>query len=252
MTSSACTSPAGHRPTQNGQYVSYSAPTSICDRRESVPRCCSIARASDPRAWRPRRVRRVRHLSSLGHPRRQRGRRLLRRMDAVRIRSLQRGDRRGGEPRRGRDLRQARPRPGPVVSRHEPFVLSGPKIRRFNGPVVSLWYIAGRKWKTVDGRPSRSTGYGWRLSRRRHALGPASQDLIPGRSRTTKPGESRRHLRQRQVPHVLLLPVQQWTTGAGKTATGSATRVGRTCSTWTRDDAQRGHRRLRTRAGTPR
>lgn len=34
----------------------------------------------------------------------------------------------------------------------EPFVLSGPKIRRF-GDTWYLWYIAGRKWKVVDGRP---------------------------------------------------------------------------------------------------
>ena len=42
---------------------------------------------------------------------------------------------------------------GPVLSYspNEPFVLSGPKIRRFNG-VWYLCYIAGRKWKMVDGR----------------------------------------------------------------------------------------------------
>ena len=43
---------------------------------------------------------------------------------------------------------------GPVLSYSydEPFVLSGPKIRHFNGQWY-LWYIAGRKWKVVDGRP---------------------------------------------------------------------------------------------------
>jgi predicted GH43/DUF377 family glycosyl hydrolase len=42
---------------------------------------------------------------------------------------------------------------GPVLSYSldEPFVLSGPKIRRFGGRWY-LWYIAGRKWKLVDGR----------------------------------------------------------------------------------------------------
>ncbi len=42
---------------------------------------------------------------------------------------------------------------GPVLpySPDEPFVLSGPKIRRFNDTWY-LWYIAGRKWKRVDGR----------------------------------------------------------------------------------------------------
>ncbi len=43
---------------------------------------------------------------------------------------------------------------GPVLSysTHEPFVLSGPKVRRF-GDSWYLWYIAGRKWKLCDGRP---------------------------------------------------------------------------------------------------
>jgi hypothetical protein len=42
---------------------------------------------------------------------------------------------------------------GPVLSYSpdEPFVLSGPKIRRFNN-IWYLWYIAGSKWKIVDGR----------------------------------------------------------------------------------------------------
>ena len=43
---------------------------------------------------------------------------------------------------------------GPVLSytRDEPFILSGPKIRRFND-LWYLWYIAGRKWIMADGRP---------------------------------------------------------------------------------------------------
>ena len=42
---------------------------------------------------------------------------------------------------------------GPVLSYSldEPFVISGPKIRRFNGK-WQLFYIAGRKWKMVQGR----------------------------------------------------------------------------------------------------
>lgn len=42
---------------------------------------------------------------------------------------------------------------GPVLSYSpdEPFVLSGPKIRHFDG-IYYLWYIAGRKWKVVNGR----------------------------------------------------------------------------------------------------
>lgn len=42
---------------------------------------------------------------------------------------------------------------GPVLSYSpdEPFVLSGPKIRRYHD-LWYLFYIAGRKWKLVDGR----------------------------------------------------------------------------------------------------
>ena len=42
---------------------------------------------------------------------------------------------------------------GPVLpyTLDEPYVLSGPKVRRFDA-TWSLWYIAGRKWKVVDGR----------------------------------------------------------------------------------------------------
>ena len=44
--------------------------------------------------------------------------------------------------------------PGPVLSYSidEPFVLSGPKIRRFNGTYY-LFYIAGSKWVMDKGRP---------------------------------------------------------------------------------------------------
>jgi len=44
--------------------------------------------------------------------------------------------------------------PGPVLSAdlHEPFVISGPKIRRFGGRWC-LWYIAGTKWIPNEGRP---------------------------------------------------------------------------------------------------
>ena len=43
---------------------------------------------------------------------------------------------------------------GPVLSYSpdEPFVISGPKIRYFNNTWY-LWYIAGSKWKMVEGRP---------------------------------------------------------------------------------------------------
>lgn len=42
---------------------------------------------------------------------------------------------------------------GPILSYspNEPFILSGPKVRNFNDE-WQLFYIAGRKWKIVDGR----------------------------------------------------------------------------------------------------
>lgn len=44
--------------------------------------------------------------------------------------------------------------PGPVLSYsvNEPFILSGPKIRRFNNKWY-LWYIAGSKWILDNGKP---------------------------------------------------------------------------------------------------
>jgi len=43
---------------------------------------------------------------------------------------------------------------GPVISYSidEPMTVSGPKIRRFNDKWY-MWYVAGTKWKVVDGRP---------------------------------------------------------------------------------------------------
>lgn len=43
--------------------------------------------------------------------------------------------------------------PGPLLSSdiHEPFVVSGPKVRKFDGR-WHLWYVAGTKWQHVDGR----------------------------------------------------------------------------------------------------
>ncbi len=43
---------------------------------------------------------------------------------------------------------------GPLLARSltEPMTISGPKVRRFDGQ-WHLWYVAGTKWKVVDGRP---------------------------------------------------------------------------------------------------
>ena len=71
---------------------------------------------------------------------------------------------------------------GPILSYSvdEPFVISGPKVRRFGGQ-WQLWYIAGRKWLANGGRPepvyrirmaSSSDGIAWTK---------ANRDLIPVR-----------------------------------------------------------------------
>ena len=77
---------------------------------------------------------------------------------------------------------------GPVLSydADEPFVLSGPKVRRYDGRYY-LWYIAGRKWITDNGRAepvyrirmaSSEDGICWKKEHR---------DLIEAGSFTKKP-----------------------------------------------------------------
>jgi predicted GH43/DUF377 family glycosyl hydrolase len=71
---------------------------------------------------------------------------------------------------------------GPVLgySPDEPFVLSGPKVRRFNGG-WQLFYIAGRKWKLVDGKPE--PVYKIRMATSTNGIDwtPLNRDLIPSR-----------------------------------------------------------------------
>lgn len=69
---------------------------------------------------------------------------------------------------------------GPVLgyTPEEPFVLSGPKIRRF-GDEYFLFYIAGRLWKAHEGR--REPVYRIRMARSRDGLvwQRENRDLIP-------------------------------------------------------------------------
>lgn len=71
---------------------------------------------------------------------------------------------------------------GPVLtySPDEPFVLSGPKIRRYNDAWY-LWYIAGRKWKLVDGRPEPVYKIRMASSPDGRQWTKLSRDLIPSR-----------------------------------------------------------------------
>lgn len=72
--------------------------------------------------------------------------------------------------------------PGPVIgySPDEPFVMSGPKIRRF-GDLYHLFYIAGRHWKMADGRAE--PVYRIRMATSRDGLRwrKHGRDLIPPR-----------------------------------------------------------------------
>ena len=72
--------------------------------------------------------------------------------------------------------------PGPVLSYSpdEPFVLSGPKIRRFN-ETYYLWYIAGRKWKIVDGRAEPVYKIRMAVSPDGIRWAKMNKDLIPSR-----------------------------------------------------------------------
>lgn len=71
---------------------------------------------------------------------------------------------------------------GPILSYSpdEPFVLSGPKIRRFNDTWY-LWYIAGRKWKLVDGRAEPVYKIRMALSTDGIHWQKVNRDLIPSR-----------------------------------------------------------------------
>lgn len=71
---------------------------------------------------------------------------------------------------------------GPILSYSldEPFILSGPKVRRFLGR-WQLFYIAGRKWKMVDGRAE--PVYKIRLATSEDGIHwtKTNRDLIPSR-----------------------------------------------------------------------
>jgi hypothetical protein len=71
---------------------------------------------------------------------------------------------------------------GPVLgySPDEPFVLSGPKVRRFAGR-WQLFYIAGRKWKMVDGRPEPVYKIRMAMSDDGISWTKLNRDLIPSR-----------------------------------------------------------------------
>jgi hypothetical protein len=80
----------------------------------------------------------------------------------------------------GRTFRK--PGKGPVLaySPDEPFVVSGPKVRRYQDTWY-LWYIAGRKWKMVDGRAEPVYKIRMATSRDGIAWTRLNRDLLPSR-----------------------------------------------------------------------
>lgn len=68
---------------------------------------------------------------------------------------------------------------GPVLSYtiDEPFILSGPKIRKYNDRWY-LWYIAGRMWKTVAGKSEPVYKIRMAISRDGLTWEKANKDLI--------------------------------------------------------------------------
>jgi predicted GH43/DUF377 family glycosyl hydrolase len=72
--------------------------------------------------------------------------------------------------------------PGPVLSYcpGEPFVVSGPKVRRF-GDTWYLFYIAGRSWKLADGRPEPVYRIRMATSKDGFEWTRCNRDLIPVR-----------------------------------------------------------------------
>lgn len=130
---------------------------------------------------------------------------------------------------------------GPVLgaSPDEPFVLSGPKIRRFDGG-FQLFYIAGRKWKIVDGRAepvykirlaTSADGVRWT----RHG-----QDLIESRLEEDEAQASPDVVRGARRFHMFFC--HRWSTGYRGKERGY--RIGYAHSTdllrWTREDERAG------------
>ncbi len=130
---------------------------------------------------------------------------------------------------------------GPVIpfSPDEPFVMSGPKVRRFDGS-WQLFYIAGRKWKLVEGRAepiyrirmaTSNDGFSW------HKL---NRDLIPTRIEEDEAQASPDVIKAGGIFHMFFC--YRYSTGFRSRERGY--RIGYAHSTdlmnWTRDDGRAG------------
>jgi hypothetical protein len=128
--------------------------------------------------------------------------------------------------------------PGPVLgySPDEPFVLSGPKIRRWDD-AWHLFYIAGRKWKLADGRAEPVYKIRRATSPDGIAWTKAGADLIPSRVEGDEAQASPDVFRGRRRFHMFFC--YRHSTDYRNHARGY--RIGYAHSTdllhWTRDDA---------------
>lgn len=130
---------------------------------------------------------------------------------------------------------------GPVLgpSPDEPFVISGPKIRRFGGTWY-LYYIAGRKWNIATGRPEpvykirmAMSSDGWSWSR-------VDRDLISSRIEVDEAQASPDVFEAGGLFHMFFC----YRRSADFRSGSNGYRIGYAWSTdlmnWTRDDAKAG------------
>ena len=130
---------------------------------------------------------------------------------------------------------------GPVLgaSLHEPFVISGPKIRKF-GDLYSLWYIAGTKWIPAEGRAE--PVYRIRMATSRDGLTWTrhGQELIPARLEADECQASPDVLFANGKYHMFFC----YRYSLGYRGRDKGYRIGYASSpdlvTWTRDDAKAG------------
>ncbi len=229
-------------PTRMGSTCSYSA---FVDLRsdESVRGGAGQREQPDPGARGRRRVRRVRHLSGLRHPR-WRARCVAYYGGWTRCESVPFNVAIGVavQPRRRRDVRASSAAARCCrISPDEPFVLSGPKIRRFED-LWYLFYIAGRKWKLVDGRrPSPSTRSAWRRRTMASTWTKRSTGPDPTAAwRRTKRKRARTSSTRTAATTCSSATGTASTSAARRTATASVTPCRHGPADWTRDDAQAG------------
>ena len=130
---------------------------------------------------------------------------------------------------------------GPALgySLDEPFVLSGPKVRRFRGG-WQLFYIAGRKWKMASGRPEPVYKIRLALSSDGRNWVKQGRDLIPDRIEEDEAQASPDVFEAAGLFHMFFC----YRASVDYRGSAGGYRIGYASSTdlveWTRDDARAG------------